>query len=76
MDDLFGSPKKAYEPLAARMRPAHLSDYIGQPHLLGEGKPLRTALEQGAAHSMLFWGPPGVGKTTLARLMAHQVDAH
>ncbi len=76
MDDLFGSPKKAYEPLAARMRPTRLSEYYGQSHLLAPGKPLRTALEQGAAHSMLFWGPPGVGKTTLARLIAHQVDAH
>jgi putative ATPase len=76
MTDLFGEPRKVYEPLAARMRPTRLDQYFGQSHLLAPGKPLRTALEQGAAHSMLFWGPPGVGKTTLARLIAHQVDAH
>ncbi|MDI3324934.1 replication-associated recombination protein A [Pontibacterium granulatum] len=76
MDDLFGAPQQVYEPLAARMRPVSLEDYAGQSHLLAKGKPLRTALEQGAAHSMLFWGPPGVGKTTLAKLIAHHVDAH
>lgn len=76
MDDLFGAPQQVYEPLAARMRPVSLDDYAGQSHLLAKGKPLRTALEQGAAHSMLFWGPPGVGKTTLAKLIAHHVDAH
>jgi len=76
MDDLFGADKPAYQPLAARMRPTTLTEYVGQSHLLAPGKPLRTALEQGAAHSMLFWGPPGVGKTTLAQLIAHHVDAH
>ncbi len=75
MADLFADQVSAYEPLAARMRPRTLAEYSGQAHLLAPGKPLRTALEQGAAHSMIFWGPPGVGKTTLARLIAHQVDA-
>lgn len=64
------------QPLAARMRPASLDEYAGQQHLLGSGRPLRAALEQGALHSMIFWGPPGVGKTTLARLLATLADAH
>ena len=57
-------------PLAERMRPATLDEVIGQQHLLGNGKPLRVAFESGEPHSMILWGPPGVGKTTLARLMA------
>ncbi len=63
-------------PLAERLRPQTLDEFVGQEHLLGEGKPLRKALEQQRLHSMLFWGPPGVGKTTLARLIAKQSDAH
>ena len=63
-------------PLAARMRPASLADYRGQQHLLGEGQALRRALDAGQLHSMIFWGPPGVGKTTLARLIAQHSDAH
>jgi putative ATPase len=58
-------------PLAELLRPMCLDDVVGQLHLLGPGKPLRLALESGKLHSMIFWGPPGVGKTTLARLMAH-----
>lgn len=58
------------QPLAARMRPRNLDEYVGQPHLLGTGKPLRQAVESGNLHSMVLWGPPGTGKTTLARLMA------
>ncbi|SQH76602.1 recombination protein [Shewanella benthica] len=65
-----------FRPLAARMRPEVLEQFVGQSHLLGEGKPLRQALEAGRAHSMLFWGPPGTGKTTLAELVAHYVNAH
>lgn len=72
--DLFGA-NPAYQPLAARMRPRSLADYAGQEHLLGAGKPLREAIERGHLHSMILWGPPGVGKTTLARLFAEQTEA-
>ncbi|MGX9462681.1 replication-associated recombination protein A [Shewanella sp. A14] len=65
-----------FRPLAARMRPRDISEYIGQAHLLGDGQPLRKALEANRAHSMLLWGPPGTGKTTLAELIAHYANAH
>ncbi len=74
MADLFDNVP-AYQPLAARMRPRSLADYIGQEQLLNPGKPLRDAIERGHLHSMILWGPPGVGKTTLARLFAEQADA-
>lgn len=73
---LFDDESSRYEPLAARMRPRNLDEYLGQEHILARGKPLREALQQGAIHSMIFWGPPGVGKTTLARLVAGVCDAH
>jgi len=65
----------ANTPLAERLRPRTLDEVIGQKQLLGAGKPLRTAFESGRLHSMILWGPPGVGKTTLARLMADAFDA-
>lgn len=76
MQDLFSNQATGYQPLAARMRPHTLEHYAGQSHLLAAGKPLRQALDQGLIHSMILWGPPGVGKTTLAQLVAHKVDAH
>lgn len=63
------------KPLAERMRPKRLEDYIGQKHLLAEGKPLYEAVRRGHLHSMIFWGPPGTGKTTLARLIANYSNA-
>ncbi len=65
-----------FQPLAARLRPATLDEFFGQAHLLALNKPLRRAIEQGVLHSMIFWGPPGTGKTTLAHLMAERVNAH
>ncbi len=66
----------ANAPLADRLRPTQLEDFVGQFHLLGPGKPLRSAIESDALHSMVFWGPPGTGKTTLARLIAARTGAH
>jgi putative ATPase len=71
-----GAAKKINTPLAERLRPQTLGDVIGQQHLLGEGMPLRIAFESGQPHSCILWGPPGVGKTTIARLMASSFDAH
>ena len=65
-----------FAPLAARMRPRNLDEYIGQSHLLGPNKPLRQALERGRCYSMIFWGPPGVGKTTLALLIARSTNSY
>ena len=72
---LFDDPP-AYQPLAARMRPRSLDDFVGQDHLLSPGKPLRQAIESSTLHSMILWGPPGVGKTTLARMLAELCDVH
>ena len=74
MSDLFAK-REPDAPLAERLRPRTLDEVVGQQHLLGPGKPLRLAFEAGKPHSMILWGPPGVGKTTLARLMAQAFEA-
>lgn len=74
MEDLFAH-KPSYQPLADRMRPQTLDQVVGQSHLLAADKPLRQAIASGKLHSMLFWGPPGTGKTTLARLIAQYSQA-
>jgi putative ATPase len=68
-------PDDAFRPLADRMRPRSLDEFMGQEQVLGPGKPLRLALEKGQLHSLILWGPPGTGKTTLARLIARRADA-
>ena len=74
MADLFPAVAPP-PPLAEAMRPKSLAEVVGQPHLLGPGKPLRLAFDAGKPHSMILWGPPGTGKTSIARLMADAFGA-
>ena len=80
MGDLFGAPSdpepQGHRPLADRLRPRTLSEVIGQQQILGPEGPLHTMLASGSLGSLIFWGPPGVGKTTIARLLAHETDLH
>ncbi|MGB2181981.1 MAG: replication-associated recombination protein A [Pseudomonadales bacterium] len=77
MPDLFDTQQNTgYQPLAARMRPQNITEYVGQGHLLGPGKSLSQVVAGGPLHSMILWGPPGVGKTTLARLLSQATNAH
>ena len=75
MDSLFAQTDAESQPLAARLRPETLEDFVGQRHLLGEGKVLRRIIESDRVGSMIFWGPPGVGKTTLARIIAKRTKS-
>lgn len=78
MSDLFAAEERESQtrPLADRMRPENLEEFFGQAQVLADGKPLLQAIQQGRAHSMVFWGPPGTGKTTLARMVAKRTDSH
>ena len=72
--DLFA--RQGYQPLASKRRPQKLAEFFGQQHILSDGKPLKEAIRSGQPHSMILWGPPGVGKTTLAKILAQSADAH
>jgi putative ATPase len=76
MSDLFAQAGDDQRPLADRMRPRTLDEFVGQVHMVAQGKPLHRAIEEDRLHSMIFWGPPGTGKTTLARIIALQSGAH
>ncbi len=76
LTDLLSPGEPSVRPLADRMRPHNLGQFLGQQQIVGEGKPLRTAIESDRLHSMIFWGPPGTGKTTLASMIARQTGAH
>lgn len=76
MGDLLAKPNDRLRPLAERMRPRNLDAMVGQRRLLGKGQPFRRAVESGQLYSMILWGPPGCGKTTLSLLLAHYADAH
>src|SRR5438105_11047306 len=73
---LFGGVRPAGEPLAARMRPRDLDDFVGQERVVGEGRPLRRMVERDEVPSLIFWGPPGSGKTTLASIIAQRTKRY
>src|SRR3954463_1259781 len=73
-EESLWSARETAQPLAARMRPTTLEEFVGQEHLLAPGKSLRESIERGSVSSMVFWGPPGSGKTTLGRLIAQYTD--
>src|SRR5438552_11906651 len=75
MNDLFSGSTTGAVPLAERLRPRSIDEVVGQRHLLAPGKPLAVAFAAGKPHSMILWGPPGIGKTTIARLMADAFNA-
>ncbi|MBP3731357.1 MAG: AAA family ATPase, partial [Mailhella sp.] len=75
MDQMSFFDSDASKPIAERLRPHTLDDFFGQSHLLGKGRVLRRLIEEDKVSSMIFWGPPGVGKTTLARIIAHRSRA-
>ncbi|MFC2051547.1 AAA family ATPase, partial [Chloroflexota bacterium] len=72
----FQDQKMQEAPLAVRMRPANFHDFVGQVHLVGEGRVLRKAIEAGRLQSIVLWGPPGSGKTTLANVIANSIDSY
>ena len=75
-ESLFAQDNADNTPLANRVRPTTIDAFVGQRHLLGPGKVLRDIIENDQISSMIFWGPPGIGKTTLAQIIAHQTKAH
>ena len=76
MDELFQIKNNSHEPLASRMRPRSLDEYIGQSHIVGKGRLLRRAIQADQLTSVIFYGPPGTGKTTLARVIANHTSSH
>lgn len=75
-ESLFAQGNPQATPLANRVRPTSLDEFVGQQHLIGPGKVLRELIDNDQLSSLIFWGPPGVGKTTLARIIAHRTKAH